>query len=301
MATLLRVLASLALPPAGTCVFGRGASSSPRRALGIGASSLLAWSACVLGVGCHAVRPMRAPVEGVAESAPLGAWTEDAREGTMPPAAPSSWATAEDEVLREVEGWTVRLGRELAERPEVAGPALEALGAHLNQVAILVRAEQLAQLRTVTIQVDLDHPLRNLQYHPSRGWLEANGYAPELARCVHVPRAASLTSRDLHAVQPRVILHELAHAYHDQVLGFDHAGIRAAFEAAVAGGRYEEVLHVNGRTVRHYALTNHKEYFAEGTEAYFGANDFHPFVRAELAQHDPGLFALLREVWGPLP
>ena len=100
--------------------------------------------------------------------------------------------------MRQVAGWTVRLGEELAERPDLAEPALDALEAHLVQVAILMREEQLAALRRVTIQVDLDHPLRNLQYHPSRGWLVANGYDPRLARCVHVPRAASLTDRDLH-------------------------------------------------------------------------------------------------------
>ena len=203
--------------------------------------------------------------------------------------------------MRQVAGWTVRLGEELAERPDLAEPALDALEAHLVQVAILMREEQLAALRRVTIQVDLDHPLRNLQYHPSRGWLVANGYDPRLARCVHVPRAASLTDRDLHAVQPRVILHELAHAYHDQVRGFDQRDVLQAFGAAVEEGQYEDVLHVKGHRTRHYALTNHKEYFAEGTEAYFGANDFHPFVRAELKSHDPRLHGVLAEVWGPLP
>ena len=34
--------------------------------------------------------------------------------------------------------------------------------------------------------------------------------------------------------------------------------------------------------VEHYAATNHKEYFAEATEAYFYKNDFYPFVRGEL-------------------
>jgi hypothetical protein len=58
---------------------------------------------------------------------------------------------------------------------------------------------------------------------------------------------------------------------------------------------------VKGHRTRHYALTNHKEYFAEGTEAYFGANDFHPFVRAELKSFDPELHRVLREIWGPLP
>ena len=52
--------------------------------------------------------------------------------------------------------------------------------------------------------------------------------------------------------------------------------------------------------VRHYALTNHKEYFAEGTEAYFYRNDFYPFVRAELKEHDPELHELLVEIWGSL-
>jgi dipeptidyl-peptidase-4 len=52
--------------------------------------------------------------------------------------------------------------------------------------------------------------------------------------------------------------------------------------------------------VKHYAATNHKEYFAEGTEAYFYHNDFYPFVRAELKQHDPTLHDALEKIWGPV-
>lgn len=51
----------------------------------------------------------------------------------------------------------------------------------------------------------------------------------------------------------------------------------------------------------HYALTDEKEFFAEMTEAYFGANDFYPFVAGELKQAEPGIFDLMRDVWGPLP
>jgi len=50
----------------------------------------------------------------------------------------------------------------------------------------------------------------------------------------------------------------------------------------------------------HYAANNDKEYFAEGTEAYFYRNDFYPFVRAELKEHDPVLHDLLEEIWGPM-
>ena len=34
------------------------------------------------------------------------------------------------------------------------------------------------------------------------------------------------------------------------------------------------------------------------TEAYFGTNDFYPFVKAELKECDPRMYQLLEEVWG---
>jgi hypothetical protein len=51
----------------------------------------------------------------------------------------------------------------------------------------------------------------------------------------------------------------------------------------------------------HYALRDPKEFFAEFTESYFGSNDFYPFVAGELKQAEPDIFALMIEIWGPLP
>ena len=65
-------------------------------------------------------------------------------------------------------------------------------------------------------------------------------------------------------------------------------------------GIYDEVLLYTGKKVRAYAANNHMEYFAEGTEAYFYRNDFYPFVRAELKEHDPVLHDLLEDIWGPM-
>jgi hypothetical protein len=39
------------------------------------------------------------------------------------------------------------------------------------------------------------------------------------------------------------------------------------------------------------------EYFAEASEAYFGTNDFYPFVRTELQRHDPEMYELLKRLW----
>ena len=83
-------------------------------------------------------------------------------------------------------------------------------------------------------------------------------------------------------------------------MSFDAPTIVEAYEKAKDEGIYEEVLLFTGRKVRHYGLSNHKEYFAESTEAYFGVNDFYPFVRAELKEHDPRMYEVMKSVWGPV-
>lgn len=94
-----------------------------------------------------------------------------------------------------------------------------------------------------------------------------------------------------------MMLHELSHAYHDQVLGQGYAPILAAFVQAKAGGKYDAVRRNSGQTERAYAMNNEKEYFAEASEAYFGENDFQPFTREELRTFDPPIFRVLEEVW----
>ena len=98
-----------------------------------------------------------------------------------------------------------------------------------------------------------------------------------------------------------IVLHELAHAYHHRVLGYDDERIVAAYQRALNSGQYEEVLRYSGVRERHYGLNNEREYFAESTEAYFGINDYFPFVRAELLAHDAGMHRLLEEIWGKPP
>jgi Mlc titration factor MtfA (ptsG expression regulator) len=53
----------------------------------------------------------------------------------------------------------------------------------------------------------------------------------------------------------------------------------------------------NGKRVKHYALTNQMEFFAEMTEAYFGTNDFFPFNRAELKESEPQIYEVLKNTW----
>ncbi|MBX3746123.1 MAG: hypothetical protein KF833_12530 [Verrucomicrobiae bacterium] len=206
-----------------------------------------------------------------------------------------------DPVIRAMEGWTVRVDPALleGEHAEEGAEALAMLANHLQRIRILVQEPQRTELQRIGIWIEHDHPrLNSMQYHPSRRWLVVNRHDPRLAKHVHITQARALLSRAEMLKHPAVILHELAHGYHDQVLGFEHPEILAAYERARAAGNYERVLLYTGERVRHYGLTNHKEYFAEGTEAYFYRNDFHPFVRAELKEFDPELHDLLERIWG---
>jgi len=137
---------------------------------------------------------------------------------------------------------------------------------------------------------------------PSPEWLQEHGYARELAKCVHICEAADFVAARQVNEQPWAVLHELAHAYHDQVLGFDDPRIVAAHERFKQSGHGDSVLLITGGRVRHYGLTDPKEFFAEMTEAYFGMNDFFPFNRAELMTAEPEIFELLKSIWGqPAP
>lgn len=224
----------------------------------------------------------------------LGLLLMTALTSAVPPAPEGDYES------RTVEGWTVHVGRPLLNEQAALGrDALRLLEVKLYDITRVVPAKACAELRKVPIYLCMQEGTKGAggaEYHPSAEWLKKNGYNPDKAKAVEIGDAARFLKFSI--PQPSVLLHELSHAYHDRVLGFEHPGIQAAYAAAVEGKKYESVLHINGSKKRHYALTDHKEYFAESCEAWFGTNDFYPFVRAELQEVDPQICEVLAEVWG---
>lgn len=214
-----------------------------------------------------------------------------------PPAIPKS------HTVRVIEGWNVHIDERLLSGPDkgLGDIALRILANRLYDITLIVAEDKVARLRKVPIWLDRTHgKLRPAQYHPSAGWLKGNGYSAALARAVHIPNAADFVSIRHQGVQPWSVMHELAHAYHDQELGFQNAEILAAWERFRNSGKGVSVLHINGKKTKHYALTTQMEFFAEMTESYFGQNDFFPFNRAELRTEEPEIYALLLKIWGPI-
>ncbi|MCB1089255.1 MAG: zinc-dependent peptidase, partial [Verrucomicrobiae bacterium] len=141
------------------------------------------------------------------------------------------------------------------------------------------------------------------EYHPDGGWLKENGRDPSMAKGVEFTNIRIFEAETNR--MPNFALHELAHAFHDREvrMGFANPEIRDAYRRAKDSGTYEKVerWHGNGKPnsfERAYAMTTPQEYFAETSEAYFSKNDFFPFVKTELKQHDPAMFGLLAKLWG---
>ncbi len=207
---------------------------------------------------------------------------------------------------RDIEGWDVFIRRKLLEdEPRLTERVLELLGGQLAEIARVVPAAAVKELRKVPLYFSPEYPGRapTAEFHPDVGWLKAHGRDPAMAKAVEFTNVRQFEA-ELDRM-PNLVLHELAHAYHDRALpnGFANPEIKAAFEQAKASGKYERVerrfSHTKpGTPERAYALSDPMEYFAESTEAFFGRNDFFPFTRDELQSHDPGMFALLVQLWG---
>jgi hypothetical protein len=187
----------------------------------------------------------------------------------------------------------VRRQRDLADR------ALQLLAHQLYEISRKVPAAALTKLRSIPIWVEEKEPHHPcMTYHPDVGWLRDHAMNPDKARCVEIANARNFLKWTLE--QPWMVLHELSHGYHHQFLagGHENAEVMVLYQKAIQTKRYQSVLRGNGRRERAYAATDAMEYFAEASEAFFGTNDFYPFVRAELREFDPEMFDLLTQAWG---
>merc|ERR1712080_244583 len=95
-----------------------------------------------------------------------------------------------------------------------------------------------------------------------------------------------------------ITVHEFAHSLHLTGLApvfsdFDRR-LQALYYAARSSGVWGS---------GHYAMTDFKEYFAEGVQSFFGCNmaDYHaPVTRDLLRRRDPNLSTSLLSIWGTI-
>ncbi len=207
--------------------------------------------------------------------------------------------------VRNLEGWTIFTNREVQKLyPEEAAKTMEHLRWELYQIKLAAPAFAVRNLQeNNAIWIEYDEKV-SLSYHPGRSWLIERKYTiprdPESFMSLSVKTHLGDSYR-----HPFVVFHELAHGYdahfNSKGDGYGNQETRANYDRMMKEGKYEKIKLWDGRIASHYARTNHMEYWAESSEAYFAVNDFYPFVRAELREHDPKMAQIIERYWGVDP
>lgn len=220
------------------------------------------------------------------------------------PKLPPSPLDKVDGYKRQIlEGFTVMLSPE-AEQGEIKDAKLKPIDALVLEFQTLKKvlpAKLVELLQKVTIWVEWDdyEPLQNgregkalaTYYGGSAQSLFDQKKNPLKSKCITLHSLKSLAEQH----QPDrddaglVMLHELAHAVHDQLLGFSHPGIQVAYRQAL-----DRKLYDRGQ----YATTNALEFFAETTCAYFDQLGYYPRTRDDLKKYDPVTYQLQESIWG---
>jgi hypothetical protein len=206
--------------------------------------------------------------------------------------------------VRVIEGFTVLLSKETlrmqAESKDERKP-LEVLELELKTIARLFPPKALNVLRNILIWVEWNEEKPSSTgrkgqvvaryYGGHQLAMLAKGEQPGKAKNVTILSMKALTQehqpkRDLGGC---VILHEIAHAVHDQLLGNDDPQVKLAYKQAMERKLYDPAQYVS---------TNEMEFFAEMTCSYFDQLEYYPKTRADLKKHDPYTYKLMEKVWG---
>jgi hypothetical protein len=209
---------------------------------------------------------------------------------------------------RQIEGFTVYVSDEVqrlsadrwGRRP------LGVLERELNDLRRILIPKVFTLLQEVPIWVEWDEVSKlapravALYTHRESGdLLRKYGVAPQKAGCIQVIslRVLGDMRRPGTALQQVLLLHEMAHAVQDRLIGWDNPELLAAFEQAVERKLYDEVNDRFGRRTQAYARYSPAEYFAEISCAYLDSCNYYPFNYVQLQGHDPAGFAFVERVW----
>ncbi|MAE28133.1 MAG: hypothetical protein CMJ87_03990 [Planctomycetes bacterium] len=127
----------------------------------------------------------------------------------------------------------------MAQKPKLRQEVTDLLRAKLREVDSRLPSAIVERLRQVPFHMHLNRPgCPGGVYHPSAQWLAEHDLDPTWAGGIEFGNARNFL--DWVHTQPSFVLHELAHAWHHQVLGYDQPELLAAFERAASGGTYDE-------------------------------------------------------------
>lgn len=198
---------------------------------------------------------------------------------------------------RDVAGFRVLLNPSVVERAPLVERVMNTISDQISAMASQLPATQFERLKQTFIWVELDDEAdKAAVFHSSPDWVVASGGNQDKIGHIEIVNAKNFVGLAA-TQQPSILLHQYTHAFHHKVLGSDHAAVANAFEQVQLRRMYDRVEHASGSVGVGYATLGPAEYFAEISEAYFGRNDYFPFDRAQLKDHDPLGHDLVAKLW----
>jgi hypothetical protein len=180
-------------------------------------------------------------------------------------------ALENDYQRRNVGSFPVYVAPEFSRDRALLERCLQVLESNVKQVEEVLPPAAWQKLSSIAIWLEYQPDKSYLGgYFASKEWLILSGVTSAKAKSIQFTSSLAV----MMGSKRNPLMHELAHAYHDLVLSLSYAPIWSGYHSARLSGRYNAVRHSSGRFARAYAMTDHMEFFAELSEAYFGHGDF---------------------------
>jgi DNA-directed RNA polymerase subunit RPC12/RpoP len=231
---------------------------------------------------------------------------------SLPPGSPVANEQIEvpGEILKElvpgyetrcIHGFTMLFSTQaIKEAKKDEGRPFRALLKEFDGLVKVLPPSTLQPLRGVLIWIEWDKEDRTSRHTLARyyGGLHLSKHLLK-SNAIELLSLKNLSEEKNFSVHRRlVLLHELAHAVHYHVVGFDNPFVLFAYKQAMDRRLYERVQMEDGQFERAYAATDSREYFAELTCAYLDRCHYFPFTREDLKDHDPTGYRLMELTWG---
>ena len=214
-----------------------------------------------------------------------------------------------------IEGFEVFTSPTLLAEPgfthQKLGMALDAVQAYLFVLDKFLPTEAMNALRGSSLSIYIEHPSRQSRWDPCMDAFTGACYNPNLNQIgIRTHGATNSILPDTKSDKAEginTLLHEMAHAYHFQVIlgRFNNPCIIDAYKRN-KHLYYDTEYFSEGVNIGHplflptdttYLTTNEMEYFARLTELYFLDLYHYPYHRAEFYRYDPDSYLVIQEAW----
>ncbi len=206
----------------------------------------------------------------------------------------------------QILGFTVYMSaQDTDDHPEKAEDMLWYVRSQLQKIIEVIPLSKVKLIRTVDIWVnddyDEDDEVCGLACYVQDGYTGDDFYEDRDGSAII--RDFEKPIDDAWCCTHGLILHEMAHALHDQFIkdGWDNSNIEVTYEVSKATKEYNDnqVMYPwwTNQTRKHYGMTNAREFFATMTETRFLWYRVYPFNIRDLYEHDQSAYWMVYSFW----